>query len=489
MVPRSQPPNILWITCDEMRWDALPPCGNSFTDMPAATRLATEGTLFPNTFCQMPKCVPSRCSMLTGRYPHVDGFRTLRGKRPLDHATQSLHNDFFTLSDGTPNIIPLVKDCGYRTCLLGKNHVVDWNLHQVWFDQTPSWDFERVPKTETDPLLLRAKYQGPVPENYSLDRHPDAVTAREAAEFIGASDSRPFFALVDMSLPHPCYHTFGTMPVAQRPLEEIPLPPSAPLGQMPFLEQALRRSKDLESLSDEHRRLIRRAYWSMCEFADRQVAKILDALDASGKADNTLVIYTADHGDFAGDHNCYEKWDTSFLDSIVRVPLLMRFPGRMAPGAQCQSLVELLDLFPTILETMGQPVPSYAQGRSLWAPLRGEVSGWRDEVICQGGVESTALRLAVPADRDGVDPGKQEVLLNCPESMAKARMVRTNRWKYIHRLIGGHELYDLQADPQEMHNVISDTRCRGVLEDLRNRLISRLMEAETRLPEISALYA
>lgn len=485
----STRPNILWITCDEMRWDALPEGGNPFTSMPAASRLTGEGALFSHAFCQMPKCVPSRCSMLTGRYPHVDGFRTLRGKHPFSTSPHCGKNDFFCLSEATPNLIPIVRGLGYRTCLLGKNHVVDWNLHRLWFDQTPSWDFDRLPKTETNLLLQRANYEGEVPAGFPLDRHADAVTAREACEFVKAADSRPFFALVDMSLPHPCYHTFGGMPVAGRPLDEIPAPPMAPLESMPFVEQALRRSKNLETLSDHDRRVIRRAYWSMCEFADRQVVKILEALDESGQAENTLVIYTSDHGDFAGDHNCFEKWDTSFLECIVRVPLLMRLPGRIPAGRVFNELVELVDCFPTILETMAHEVPAYAQGRSLWPVLECSGGAWREEVICEGGVERAAWSRAMPAASHGADPIKQQVLLDTPEAMARGRMIRTERWKYIHRLAGGHELYDLHNDPQELRNIVAEETCRDTLTDLRTRLITRLVDTQTNLPEIGELYA
>ncbi len=419
----------------------------------------------------------------------MDGFRTLRGRRPSTPSPYCSVNDFFALTEGIPNLIPLVREAGYRTCLLGKNHVVDWNLHRDWFDKTPAWDFERLPKQESNSLLRRAGYAGEVPADFPLDRHMDAVTAQEAINFIKEADQRPFFALVDMSLPHPCYHTFGSMPVSRRPLDEIPLPPVGRLEAMPFVEQALRRSKNLEGLSDMDRRLIRRAYWSMCEFADRQVAKVLEALDEGGQAENTLVIYTADHGDFAGDHNCFEKWDTSFLEGIVRVPFLLRLPGRVSAGSSFSEMVELIDCFPTILEAIGEPVPGYAQGRSLWPVLEGRAENWREEVICQGGVEADALCRAMAAHSNGADPVKQQVLLDSPDSLAKARMIRTHRWKYIHRLKGGHELYDLKSDPQELKNLVDDPSCQEVLSDLRTRLISRLMEAEAKTPEIGELYA
>lgn len=473
-----------------MRWDALPCFGNPVTSMPAADRLAAEGAALDHTFCQMPKCVPSRCSMLTGRYPHVDGFRTLRGRKETRPFAPDVPNDMVAIYEDTPNIIPIVRDAGFRTCLLGKNHVVEWNLHTKWFDKTPRWDFAKVPQNGTRPDLRRASYAGAVPADFPLERHFDAVSADEAIGFIEQARGRPFFALVDMSLPHPMYQTYPNMPAAALDLSDIPSPPVPPLENAPFVEQAIRRSKNLEDLTDEDRRLIRRAYYSMCEFADRQVARILDALDRLDLARDTLVIYTADHGDFAGDHNCFEKWDTSFLDGIVRVPLLMRWPGRIPAGLRSSALVELIDLFPTILEAAGLAVPSYAQGRSLWPMLAGTADASpRTSVLCQGGVEPPLIRRAVAPGVPGTDPVKQQVLVDFPETMARAKMVRTATHKYVHRTAGGHELYDLRNDPDEMRNLAEDPDFAGVLVEMQQLLLQRLIDAESTLPEVTNLYA
>lgn len=429
----------------------------------------------------------------------MDGFRTLRGKRTYCESQHCSENDYFALTEKTPNLIPVVRAAGYRTCLLGKNHLVDWNLHRTWFDTTPSWNFQRMPKSSSESRWLRASFLGELPPDFPLERHQDAVTADETIDFIRSADKRPFFAMVDMSLPHPGYFTFTGMPAARLPLERIPAPAALPIDHVPFVERALRTSKDLEHLTDDHRRLILRAYWSMCEFADRQVEKILDAMDHTGQAENTLVIYTSDHGDFAADHNCYEKWDTSFLDGVVRVPFLLRWPGRIAAGLRSNALVELIDCFPTIADALGLDTTNCgAQGRSLWPLLDGSIRGagpqdnpesWRQEVLCQGGVERGALALAAEAGEKGTDPIKQKVLLDFPASMARARMLRTERWKYIHRLEGGHELYDLHTDPGELHNLIAESSCKAIIHELRERLIGRLIETETTLPEIGKLYA
>ncbi len=485
----SPPLNILWLTCDEMKSSALPVYGNPFTSMPAVERLAREGVVFENAFCQIPKCVPSRCSMLTGRYPHVDGFRTLRGRTSPPPFDETDINDMVALYENTPNLIPLVREAGYRTCLLGKNHIVEWNLHRKWFDQTPSWDFERVPKLESREDMRRASYEGPVPRDFSLERHFDFVTASEAIDFIRTSNGRPFFGLVDMSLPHPSYHEFPTMPAGGIPLEDIPEAPVARLEDAPFVERCLRESKDLEHLSVDDRRRIIRAYYSMCEFADLQVGRILNALDEEGLAENTLVILTSDHGDFAAEHGCYEKWDTSFYDCITHVPLILRLPGRFPVGRRVRSMVELVDLMPTLCELTGIPVPGYVQGKSLLPVAVGTTDEHREFAFCEGGVEPELAYRAAPAGTSGADPAKQQVLERFPEALFRAKMIRTERFKYIYRITGGCEFYDLQADPHELVNRIDDPLMAEEIRRMKDRLLRHLVESESKMPEIGMCFA
>lgn len=457
--------------------------------MPAVERLAKDGVVFENAYCQIPKCVPSRCSMLTGRYPHVDGFRTIRGRTSSPPFAETDDNDMVALYEDTPNLIPLIRDAGYRTCLLGKNHIVEWNLHKKWFDNTPSWCFEKVPTTEFRDDMQRASFRGRVPDDFPLDRHFDVVTADEAIAFIQAENDKPFFGLVDISLPHPSYVEFGGMPAAQIELNRIPLPPVIPLEQAPFVEQCIRKSKDLEHLSDDDRRRIIRAYYTMCEFADQQVNRILDALEEKGLSENTLVIFTSDHGDFAGEHGCFEKWDTSFLECIVHVPLIMRLPGLFPKGRRVDSFVELIDLMPTLCELLRIPMPGYVQGRSLCSVAKGETDFHRDYAFCEGGVESDLARRAAPAGLQGADPVKQLVLERYPEALFRAKMIRNKRFKFIYRIAGGCEFYDLKNDANELINQIDNPGFSAEVQKMKELLIRHLIESETRMPEIGLCFA
>lgn len=398
------------------------------------------------------------------------------------------------LQQDTPNLVTLLRHHGYSTCLLGKNHIVEWNLHKKWFDATPSWNFEKpqyLPDTQPSPqsTLWRADYRGTIDLTRTrMDRHQDAVTAQETIDYFTRckKEKRSFFALVDIGKPHPVYEDYSGYPALNIPLEQIALPPIPPLEKAPFIDQCLRKSKNLESLTPEERQRITRAYYSMCEFADHQVLKILEALDQLDMAKDTLVIYGADHGDFAGERNCYEKWDTAFYECIVNVPLIMRLPGKIPAGKKSDALLELIDIKPTLLDFLGHPIPRSVQGRSLKPLLEGKQSAHKKAVFCQGGVEEDLLRRPSRPEKPSV---KQQVLLDFPEAMGRAKMVRDSRYKYIHRLFGECELYDLQKDPHELANEIHNPAYSSELTRLKDLLLRHLIEAETNLPEVNELTA
>jgi len=171
------------------------------------------------------------------------------------------------------------------------------------------------------------------------------------------------------------------------------------------------------------------------------------------------------------------------------VPLYLRLPGVLPAGQRIGSLVELVDLLPTTLELAGIPVPAYAQGRSLVPVATGSVVSHRDAVFSQGGVERELLSHAVRMNGVNRTTVKQQVLLDFPESLLRAKMVRTTTHKLIYRLSGEHELYDLTTDPNEFVNRYQDPTLVAVRRDLQERLLRFLIENEPNLPGVSRLYA
>jgi choline-sulfatase len=402
------------------------------------------------------------------------------------------------LTADAQNLVPTLREHGYLTCLLGKNHLVEWNLHTRWFDATPGWKFKRRGADDYDlshvpdpNLARRADYVGRIcPERYDMAQHEDAVSVDEAADFFARArtEQRPFFALLDIGKPHPVYEDYPGSPASRLPLDAIPLPPALPIDDAPSVERMIRLTKQTDALGETMRRTIARAYLSMCEFADQQVARVLDALDRLELSDNTLVIYTADHGDFSGEHACYEKWDTVLYDCLTHVPLLMRLPGRVPASARVRSMVELIDIAPTIHELLGLPAHGRHHGRSLNHLFADPNATHKSAVYCQGGVEPELV--ARPADfSDKAYSLKHQVLLDHPESMLRAHMVRTDDHKLIYRLSGRHELYDLKRDPNELNNVFDRADYTHVRHELVERLLAFFVRYQPDYPPVDRLHA
>ena len=442
-------PNVLWITCDELRASSVGCYGDPLARTPHADRLAAQGVRFGQCHVQMPKCIPQRPMMLTGRYAHAGGARTMsRG----DFSGPN----FFRLTRRDPSLLTWLAAEGYALGLAGKNHVLDGPDAAEMFERVDP-PRPAVPPTFDDPgkLMGRAYFAGRVSEGYDPDDYTDAVECDRAVEFLRrrspavGGDGRPFCFLLDIGEPHPPYKEWPGL-MDDVPLDAVPLPPVPPLDRVPPVLRAWRESHGVEGLTDDDRRRIARAYASQVAFADRLLGRVLRAVDDLGLAGDTLVVWGSDHGDFAGDFGCYEKWDTALYDCITRVPLVLRLPGRLPAGRTVESLTELIDVAPTILELLGLPVPDSVHGQSLLPVIHDPSVVHKEAVFSQGGVEPAAVA------RPGLDYrgklarpywGKQRTLIEHPDAVLRAHMVRTATHKLIHRLSGDHELYDLVGRP------------------------------------------
>lgn len=480
--------NILWITCDELRASAVPGFGKSVLPyrLPGFERLAAEGTRFSQCHVQVPKCIPMRGQFLTGRYPHADGLRTMsRAHFSGDH--------FMLLRKDSPSLLRWLKDAGYAVGLTGKNHVLRFSEADELFDPIPAGPEKGQPVSceGSKSEWTRAYFAGRVCDDYDRETFADTRHAEGIIRFIEAHADRPFFALCDIGEPHPPYKEWPEY-ADDIPLGEVPLPPRPEMGGASPVIQALRRAHDNEALPDEDRRRILRAYWSQTRFADSLVQRILDALDRLRLADNTLVILGSDHGDFAGHYGCFEKWDTALYDCITHVPLVMRLPGKLPGGTDVTGLVEGIDIAPTILELLGMKIPDTIHGQSLLPLADGRESASKKVVFSQGGLEPSATLRPGRDYQDRIPPfyyGKQETLIQCPEALQRAHMVRSKTHKLIYRLDGRHELYDLQADPEELHNRYGETASTAIVSDLEKRLLEFFVRYQVDTPAIRELWA
>ncbi len=471
-----KPANILWICSDQQRFDTLGCYGNPWAATPNLDRLAAEGTRFELAFSQSPVCTPSRCAFLTGRYP-----RTCRGRQ-----------NGAALPDGEILVTKRLADAGYVCGLAGKLHlrparpwqeveggvesrlddgyaVFHWSHHSGSMGKARNeyWDWlaEKGLQWRSEPCERSKHIQfAMTPETTQT-----AWCAEKACEFIEARarDGRPWLFSVNLFDPHHPFDAPRECVERYLPrLDEIPLPNYAEgeLENKPVWQRydAARGSYGRvdhfawSRMTEEDHRLVRASYWAMCDLIDEYVGRMLDALERTGQRENTLVIYTSDHGEMLGDHGIYLK-GPFFYEPAVHVPLIVSQPGRVAAQTSA-ALVELMDLAPTVLDAAGLPHHPGMQARSLWPLLTGEAEpdAHREDVYCE--------YYNACAGHNGSD-----------ELPAMTTMVRTRRHKLtVAHGYGTGELYDLENDPNESANLWDDPAHADVKAEMLVRLTDRM---------------
>lgn len=477
MPNRPLHPNIVLLCPDEMAARALgcDPRAYHSGSTPFLTELADRSVRFDQCHVVHTKCTPSRCSLLTGQYPHVNGHRT------LDLPTRPNEN----------NLVRVLRDAGYFTALFGKNHVVDPDTMPLTFDHYQPEDGQFALEPADPPQMpIGSYYIGKDP--VAADRHVDVRSTTAAINFLAdrsaAAADQPFFLWLNWVSPHPPYGTPAPF-YGQTPRDEVPDFPLDRGPDKPHLQSAIREAHGLDAMARQDWRELTATYLDMVRLVDAQVRRVFDALEEQGIADDTLVVFWSDHGDFAAEHQLVEKWDTCFYDCLTRVPLIIHAPGRLAPGA-CPALVESIDILPTMLDLAGVSIPPVTQGRSLRALAQGDAESVHDVVLCQGGQEHEMLDTIRHWDSPRPCRAyqmKQRALYDNPAINSRSKMIRGLRWKYVYRIQGVEELYDLQADPDELHNLANDPLHHDILHDQRRRMMHKLIEAESIEPYQSYL--
>ncbi|HEX8234861.1 MAG TPA: sulfatase-like hydrolase/transferase [Abditibacteriaceae bacterium] len=481
-----QRPNILWICTDQQRFDTLGCYGNPLVHTPNLDRLAASGTLFERAFCQNPLCTPSRASFLTGRYPRTTRTRQNGQSIPTDEKL----------------VTRLLADADYRCGLAGKLHLsacapkacpdlerrIDDGYSTFHWSHHPDGDW---PSSEYNQWLAaqgikysRKSFRGSsyVETSMAPEYHQTSWCAEKAIDFIHAQANmeQPWLFSVNCYDPH---HPFDPPEeYLQRyldRLDEIPLP-NYILGELedkPGVQRTdhrgayggQRKLYPFNRMTKDDHRLIRAAYWAMCDLIDAQVGRMLEALESTGQRDNTLVVFMSDHGEMLGDHGFYLK-GPFFYEPAVRVPLIISWPGVVQANQRSSALVELVDLAPTLLEACDQPVYGGMQGHSLWPLLTGKAPAnhHRDDVYCE--------HYGTTHHKPG-------------QTGAYATMVRTDRYKLV--AIHGEkfgELYDLQRDAAETNNLWCDPAHQAIRMELLQRLCDRMAWTVDPLPQREAAF-
>lgn len=454
-------PNVLWIMTDQHHADCLGFQGRQVRT-PYLDGLFAEGVSFDRAYCQNPICAPSRACYLTGQYQHTNG---MQGNNIHDHPVPC-----------PDNVAAVFRRSGYRTGLFGKAH-----LPKLWIEE----GFERLRLTDLcdadrdDPRTChhfqylverglagwyedgtnrpghRGDLDGSAPATLPYEHSLEHFTGEETLRFLqdGVDDERPFFIQMTFQRPH--------APITPAPEyfdlydpDEIELPPSACdwferrlAGKPEWQVQRLKNGGTYPLANDDPRVLKRclASYYALITCIDQEIGRVFDWLKAAGRWSDTVVLFCADHGDFAGDHGLFHK-NFGIYESLHRIPLILKYPGSPR-GERRTGLVESIDVYPTFCDLAGLPTPECVEGTSLLPVVSGESEG-KPEALCEWSWLGQFPRI-------------------------NALRTPTHRLVYYNHQAGG-ELYDHRSDPGEIDNLWSDPTHREVRVELTERLFDRV---------------
>lgn len=450
----AKQPNVLFIISDDLTATALSCYGNKVCQTPNIDRLAAQGTRFTRAFCNATYCGPSRASFMSGYYPHATGVLGYTSPRPAigDRATWAQH----------------FKNAGYHTARVSK----------IYHMGVPG-GIEVDNDGADDPASWTEKFNSPGPEwmakgdGETLEGNPDGTkpvvggntfvvveaegddlvhsdgkTAAKAVELIKKHADKPFFLAVGFVRPHVPFVAPKKYYEPFLPYEKLTLPPKL-AGDWDDIPKAGINYKTSVNMKMDERRQKKAVggYYASVAYMDAQVGKVLDALEKSGQADNTIVIFTSDHGYHLGEHDFWAK--VSLRDESAMVPLIVKVPGKKP--AVCRSLVELIDLYPTASTLCGLEVPSRLQGRDISHMLDDPAHSVRDAAF-------------------SVAPSSKGLLL------------REDRWAYLQYAEDaskGIELFDMERDPQQYTNLATHPEHQSVVESFKTKLAAKLKAVRT----------
>lgn len=450
--------NVLLLIGDDHAAYALGAYGNKHVRTPNLDRLAGQGMRFDRAYCTCPLCTPSRQSFLTGRYPRSLGVTQLRT----------------ALAETEDTLAKMLKRAGYRTAAIGKMHFNSQLKHG--FDlRLDTLDYAKwLAKKGKTPLPEGVEVQPPwrpfkdhariwlnsktLPWGLVDADMAGTWFAQQAVEYLDQHKDEPFFLVVSFTEPHSPFHFPVEFRDRQAPAK-LAVPKVGP-DDGDFAPAIFR------DLTDPEKQGITAAYYTSVEFLDRNIGRVLEALDKLGLAENTLVIYLGDHGYCLGHHGRFEKH--SLWEEAVRAPLLCRWPGRVPAGKTSDALVSLFDVVPTILDAAGQPIPKTVQAQSLVPVLIGKSATHHEQVFVEYSENEEA-------------------------------MVRTERWAFMYgsgkrerqdgyatgKPLPGRtiKLFDMQNDPEQMTNLARRPEHKELVSDLTARLIEHL-RTTARQPEL-----
>ncbi|MBS1803961.1 MAG: sulfatase [Acidobacteria bacterium] len=440
----TRKPNIVCFVGEGLRWDEFSSAGNKILHTPNMDRIASEGCTFRNAFVVNALCLPSRATMLTGMYSHTTGaVSNVAGKIPPKF----------------PLVSDLLQKAGYETAFLGKSHIEGALMEHNWdyyFGFVGQADYYRPVITEG----VRGKYGK---AQLYEGQYVDTLLTQKAVEWLKQERTKPFCLFLWFYAPHAPFYCPKDM---VNDFNGVPIPKPATFdedqkgypGKPKSVAEADNKVGYSEVFNDDPRSLeeLVKDHYAGVQDNDRNVGAIWQELERQKATDKTAILLSSDHGFFLGEHHFYDK--RLMYEPSIRVPMMLRYPGKVKSGASRDDMVLNLDMAPTLLEIAGLPVPRDMQGKSFLGLAEGKQdSQWRKDWLYE--------------------------FYEYPgfENVRPSRGVRTERYKLIHYFLAPEEweLYDLQSDPDEANNIYwkHDVETIRLVEDLKARL--QALRAET----------
>ena len=465
-------PNIVLFMPDQLRADAVGCFGSPVASTPNIDALAARGVRFDDAWAQHPVCGPSRCSILTGWYPHVAGHRTLDN----------------LIEEHEPNLFKTLRAAGYHVAIVGDRGdvfapgVTESSSDFCGFLDPPIVEDAIARWTSPHPhdhRLHRAMYFGETGDADSIDF--DEATIRTAERWLreAAPADQPWVLWVPLIFPHPPFtveepwfsiHDRGSMP--------DPIAATDGDGKPGFMD-AYRDIYGWGDLTTDDLREIAATYHGMVSRVDDQLGRVLTAVDEIGATDDTVVGFFTDHGEYLGDFGLVEKWPSALDPCILRNPLILAGAG-LPEGIVVDRPVELIDLLPTLCE-LAETKPQHTHfGRSLLPVINDPSEPHRDFTCSEGGFRTTDESLFEGGK--GIYEPKSRLQRERPDLVGTAIVLRTPTHTYVHRRYESDEYYDRIADPEETTNLIGRIDDLDRQQELREQLFGWLADTSDVIP-------
>ncbi len=450
--PADQPKhNVLFLISDDLTYTALSCYGNKVCKTPNIDRLASRGTRFTRAYCQGTYCGPSRASFMSGYYPHATGELGYRNPRPRigNRATWSQHfmNSGYYAAR-VSKIYHMGVPIGIEQGSHGADDAASWT--ERFNSKGPEWRAPGDGETlQNNPDGKKPAVGGNTFVVVEADGddlvHSDGKTAKKAVELIHLHKDKPFWLGVGFVRPHVPFVAPRSYYPPFKPYSKMVLPPKIP-GDWDDIPKAGINYCTSSNMKMDIRRQKKSVggYYASVAYMDAQVGKVLTALDEAGLRDNTIVIFTSDHGYHLGEHDFWAK--VSLRDESSQVPLIISAPGKKP--AVCNSFVELLDLYPTLASMCGLEAQERLQGKDVSKMLDDPSHSVRDAAFC-------------------VAPARKGFLL------------REKKWAYIQygeKAEKGIELFDAQKDPKQYDNLAKKKEYQPVVNEFKKKMAAKLAD-------------